>query len=298
MWIHFSKNSSNSYGGGLNEPFRYFGRLLSDRFQTESINFPYKEIEICLAFPSSKNDNEKRKEWFEKLPHYYRGKTMIRVTLPISSQEKNLADVMEVINKAFEIIINKKKKDDNYDAQKLKTTLANLEKELQETDLWKLNSKYENLLRQETIERNRLERITRQQANIEKKKLIYDLRLYNHLPNTDEKYFFPHNRQVCEMVFEELHKNKFRLPDYTHMLVVVSDTFENALYSTTKVYNWQGFGLAVFKDYTDFPTKTEIEKKRIIFDLVKQGLNDMAEIDKLDKKVLNEILDKVENNIK
>nr|WP_199000940.1 hypothetical protein [Flavobacterium sp. ASV13] len=298
MWIHFSKNSSNSYGGGLIEPFRYFGRLLSDKFQSENINFPYKEIEICMAFPSLKKDDEKRKEWFEKLPHYYRGKTMIRVTLPISSQEKNLADVLEVINKAFEIIINKKKKDDGYDPQKLKATLLNLEKELQETDLWKLNSKYENLLRQEAIERNRLERISREQANGEKKKLIYDLRLYSYFPNTDEKYLFPYNRQVCEMVFEELHKNKFRLPDYTHMLVVVSDSFESALYSATKVYNWQGFGLAVYKDYADYPSKTEIEKKRIVFSLLKQGLNDMAEIDRLDKKTLNEVLDKVENSIK
>ncbi|WP_203558378.1 hypothetical protein, partial [Bacteroides sp. 224] len=84
----------------------------------------------------------------------------------------------------------------------------------------------------------------------------------------------------------------------THILINVSDTFENALSHAMKVYNWQGFGLAVYKNYADFPTKTEIEKRRIVFDLIKQGLNDIAEVDKLDRKTLNEVLDEVEKSIK
>ena len=47
----------------------------------------------------------------------------------------------------------------------------------------------------------------------------------------------------------------------------------------------------------DYETKTEIEKQKIIFSLIKEGLYDIARIDKLDVKVLNEVLDEVEKKI-
>jgi len=223
---------------------------------------------------------------------------MIRVILPVEKQEENLADVFQIIYTAFDILTSKKKKDDNYNPDKLKSTLCHLEQELKTVDLWELNSRYENLFRQEAIEKNRQDRIAREQTDTEKKKLIYDLRLYNRIPNTDEKFFFPYNRQICELIYEELRKKKFRLASYTHMLINVSDTFENALYHSTKLYDWQGFGIAVYTNYAEFPAKNKAEKQRIVFDLVKQGLNDMAEVDKLDKKTLNEVLDEVEKKIK
>ena len=299
IWIHFSKSSYGTYGGGLKEPFEYFGRMISDSFKKENIELPFEEIEIQLAFFSPKSEkNEVYSEWYKKLPYYYRGKKMTRVVLPVEEEENNLADVFLFVYKAFEIITSKKKKDDNYNPDKLKSTLLQLEEELKIADLWKLHSKYENILRQETIEKNRQDRIIREQTNSEKKKLIYDLRLYNSIPNTEEKFFFPYNKQICEMIYEELRKKKFRLPNYTHMLVIVSDTFENALYHAIKIYNWQGFGIAVYNNHKDYSTKNEIEKQRVVFDLIKQGLNDMAEVDKLDKKMLNEVLDEVEKSIK
>ena len=299
IWIHFPKSGYGTYGGGLKEPFAYFGRIISDSFEKEKIELPFDEIEIQLAFfsPKAKKD-EVYAEWYKKLPYYYRGKKMIRVILPVEKEEDNLADVFLFIHKAFEIITSKKKKDDNYNPDKLKSTLFQLEEELKTADLWALNSRYENILRQETIEKNRQDRIVREQANDEKKKLIYDLRLYDYFPNREEKYFVPYNRQICEKIYDRLREKKFRLTSYTHMLVVVSDSFENALYHAVKIYGWQGFGIAVYENYKDYSTKNEIEKQHIIFNLIKQGLNDMADVDKLDKKTLNEVLDEVEKSIK
>lgn len=298
MWIHFSKSSSGSYGGGLTEPFCYFGRIISDKFQSENIEFPYGEIEICLAFSSAKSkENQQHKEWFEKLPHYYRGKTMVRVTLPMVEEEKNITNVLQFIYKAFDIIISKKKKDDNYDPLKLKETLFQLGKELQETDLWELNLRYENLVKQETIEKYRIERAVREQSNEEKKKLIYDLRFMYYLPNIDKLYFSPYEYRFCERILGKLREKKFRLPNYTHLYIMVSDTFENALYHTGRVQNWYVYGIAVLENFEDYPLKQEIEKQRIVFDLIKQGLNDIAKIDKLDTQILNEALDEVEQKL-
>ena len=61
-----------------------------------------------------------------------------------------------------------------------------------------------------------------------------------------------------------------------------------AFYELEECFNFQ-----IYSDECGF---SKPNKK--IFDLVKEGLNDMAEIDKLDKKTLNEILDKVEKRIK
>jgi len=142
MQISFIKSGFNSYGGTFNEPFRYFGRIISDRFKKEEIEFTFKEIEIILSVFSNKQkqkENEAYNEWYNKLPRYFRSKNKVIVTLPILETEKTLEDVFKSIYLAFEIIISKKKKDDIYDQDKIKQILSLLEAELNKTDLWELN---------------------------------------------------------------------------------------------------------------------------------------------------------------
>lgn len=299
MWIHFSKRSYGSSGGGLNEPFRHFGRIIADKFQSDNIEFPYGEIEIGLAFPSSKaKDNQKYCEWFDKLPHYYRSKTMVRVTLPMmEEEEENITSVLQFINKAFEIIVSKKKKEDGYETVKLKASLFQLGKELQEINLWELNNRYENIIRKEAIEKRKQQRAIREKANEEKKKLIYDLRFMYYLPNIGKLYFSPYSERFCDLILEKLREIKFRLPNYTHLYIMVSDTLENSLYHAVRAENWFVYGITAIKNHSEYPRKNEIEKQRIVFDLIKQGLNDIAKIDKLDTQSLNEALDEVEQQL-
>lgn len=110
MWIHFSRTEHGSSGGGLDAPFNYMGRIISDKFQVEKIEFLYEEIEINLVFSSPEEKNEKYREWCNKLPYYYRGKNMIRVSLSVLEREKTLADVFKFIYGAFSVIISKKKR--------------------------------------------------------------------------------------------------------------------------------------------------------------------------------------------
>lgn len=298
MWIHFSKSNYGSYGGGLNEPFLYFGRIISDRLKEKNIEFPFEEIEIQLATFSQKGKkNEEYTEWYKKLPYYYRGKKMLRVTLPVEKEEDNLTEVFMLIHKAFETIISKKKKDDNYDSNKLKSTLLQLEEELKVTDLWQLNSRYENILRQEAIEKRLQERAIREKANDEKKKLVSDLRFDYRFTNIEKLYFAPYANRFCNKILEKLREKKFRLPNYTHLYIMVSDSFENALYHSVRVDNWFVYGVAILENYVDYATMKEVDKKRIVFDLIKQGLNDIAKIDKLDSKTLNDVLEEVEHDI-
>lgn len=293
MWIHFSKSGDSWGGGTLNEPFIYFGRIIADRFKAEDIQFPYGEIDICLTLPPI-DENKQRKVWFNKLPHYYRGKTMIRISLPIIEQEQNLQDVFKFIHKAFDIIISKKKKGDSYDTNKLQNALCELERELQETDLWELHNKNKKLINQETIEKHKQERNTRKQSNLENKRLIRDLRLMYSFPDVELKYFSPYENIFCDNVLQKLRDRKFKLPNYDHLYIQVSDTFDNALLRSIRAEKWFVYGIAVLENYNEYPKKQEVEKKRIVFDLLKQGLMDIAIIDKLDVEILNEVLDEEE----
>ena len=234
------------YGGGLNEPFRYMGRVISDRFQSENIKFPYKEIEIQLTFLKPNEKNEKHLNFYAKLPNYYRGKNMIRVSVPFSmEQEQNLSDLFQLIYKVFDIIVSKKKNDDVFNPEKIKTSLLKLEEELQMVDLWELNQTYKNLLRQEALEKRKQERKIREQADNKGKRLIYDLRLYYRFENVEKLYFAPYDNRFCDKILEKLRQRKFKLPNYSHLYIMVSDTFENALYHAVRAENWFVYGLAV-----------------------------------------------------
>ncbi|QSW88668.1 hypothetical protein J0383_20805 [Flavobacterium endoglycinae] len=300
MDIYFIKSGYNSYGGGFKAPFTHLGRIISDRFEAEKIEFSFQEIEIQLAIFSNKpkgNNKEVYTNWFNKLPVYYRGKSMVRVTLPIFKNEEDLNDIFKWIHEVFEIIARKKKKDDVLNVERMKEVLILLETELNKTDLWELNKKYESILRQETIAKRLKERTERQNRVIENKRLIYDLRFYYRFENIDKLYFTPYDHRLCNKILEKLRERKFRLPDYTHIYLSISNSFENALYEAVRVETWFAYGVAVLENYTDYENKNEKEKQRIVFDLLKQGLHDIANIDKLDMDVLNEVLNEVEQGL-
>ncbi|RYJ39084.1 hypothetical protein NU08_1922 [Flavobacterium anhuiense] len=266
MQIYFIKSGFNSYGGTFNEPFRYLGNIISDRFRTEGVEFPFKEIEIILALFSNKpkgKDKEIYNDWFNKLPRFYRGKNILSVTLPVFANEKSLEDIFQLIYRGFELIFAKKKKDDLYDIEKVKQVLSLLEIELQNTDLRKLNEEYESLLYQEALTRRTEDRKERENRSVENKKAIRDLRFYYHFENIGYRYFDPYDSEICDKILNKLRDRKFKLPDYTHLYIQVSDSFENSLYNTVRNENCYVCGIAVLKDYKDYQKKKEEEKKRI-----------------------------------
>jgi len=153
------------------------------------------------------------------------------------------------------------------------------------------------LLFEEALARRIEERNERENRNIENKKAIRDIRFYYHFKNVGYRYFDSYDNDFCDKILTKLREKKFKLPDYTHLYVIVSDSFQNALYETVRSENWFICGIAVLKDYKDYPKKNEAEKKRIVFNLIKEGLLDIAKIDKLDIETLNDVLDEVESEI-
>ena len=301
MQIYINHTTYNTYGGGFDKPLTYLNSIISDRFQAENIEFPYREIEIMFAYLLHKVKDAQYIEWYNKLPYYHRGKNSVEITLPVPAKPSSLVDIFAHLNEAFDILISKKKRTDTFDSDKVKATLLQLEQELQSSDLYEIHANYEAAYRQNRIDKVLQDRAAREQNEKEKKQLIRDLRFYTGFSGRERQYLGPDDQHLCNAItygiLEKLRENKFRLPGYTHLYIMVSDSFENALYESLKLESWHEYGIAVLQDYTNFTLKKEHEKKRIIFDLIKQGLYDIAKIDKLDIDVLNEALNEVESKL-
>ncbi len=298
MEISIVKSTYNSYGGTFSAPFTYLYQIIADKFAEHQITFPYKEIEIGLAYPSnSRRKNKDYNEWFEKLPNYYRGKNKVKATIPIENSDENLNTIFDLLNSAFELVLKKKKKTDDYNSQKVVDVLSELKKEMSEVDLWELHTKQRNLITEKRIAKILKNRQERENSNTENKRLIQDIRLYTTFNSNGKNPFLPYSGQFCDKILEKLRKVKFRLPDYTHLYINVSDTFENALYDTLRLYSWYAYGIAIYEDFENYEKLKEEDKKRVIFDLIKEGLYDTAKIDKLDINVLTKVINKTETEI-
>ncbi|ABQ03697.1 hypothetical protein [Flavobacterium johnsoniae] len=294
MDIDFLKNDFIVYGGGLIEPFQYFGRIISDKLKQEKIDFPVKEFEINLVNISSLTKVE-QEEYCSKLPYYYRGKNMISLVLLVLEAEKTVENVFQFFYNAFDILFAKKKKNDNYDVEKVRQILTVLELELKNVDLLKLNKQYDIIFREENLAKRIFEREERRNRIVENKRLIKDVRFYPCFKSVHEAYFKFYDKEFCCKILIKLRERKFKLPDYTHLYIKVSDSFENALLETITSESWYICGVAVLDDFVNYSNKTQLQQKRIIFNLISEGLNDIAAIDKLDIHVLNVVLKEVEN---
>lgn len=295
MRIILSESSYGTYAAGFSAPFTYIGRILSETLD-ETVKFPVKEIEIERChFKSNLQDDKTYMEWFNKLPYYRRGKNFIHVYLPNTDEQVKLETVLRNIEDAFSIILSKKKKDDTYDSIKVQSALMKLKCFLLNNDIQAIHRQYEQLVTKERLKDRMQERETRGKTEVKADRLIRDIRLYYRFAGIGKLFFAPFDTFLTEEILSELRKNKFRLPKYTHLYIMVSDTFDNALLEAVQYEAWHIWGIATLSNYTEYPDLNDRQKQKIVFDLICTGLNDIAEIDKLDRNMLNNVLDKIKS---
>lgn len=295
MRIILSESSYGTYGAGLSAPFTYMGRILSDLLD-EVVNFPFREIEIeCCHFIKKLNADKKYIESFSKLPYYRRGKNSIYICLPNTDGQIKLEIALRNIEYAFSIILSKKKKDDTYDSVKVQSALMNLKYFLLNNDIWAIHRQYELLVAKEKLKDRMQEREIRSKTEVKADKLIRDIRLYYRFAGIGNLFFAPFDTFLTEEILSELRKYKFRLPKYTHLYIMVSDAFDNALLEAVQYESWYIWGIATLSNYTEYPDLDDRQKQKIVFDLICKGLNDIAEIDKLDSNMLNNVLDTIKS---
>lgn len=297
MKITFKKQECGSTGGSLEKPLWYLGRIIEERFEKENIEFNVEEIEIVFSYKSEETESEIYKNWHKKLPVYYRGKNLARVHLAVSNREDNLDNVFEQVNTAFEILEIKKRKSESLSLDKIKSILNDQFIKLKETDLWALHKEYDELNKKENIAKRIEERVKREEESVISNRLIYDLRFHYFFPEVEKLYFAPYDNEICQNLLERIRSKGFKLPNYTHLCVMVSNNLENALFKAVRGAQWFAYGISIYEDYDGFKILNDNQKRKTVFDLMKNGMLDAARIDKLDIKILNSVFKEFENEM-
>nr|WP_315417499.1 hypothetical protein [uncultured Pedobacter sp.] len=304
MNIQFNISKFGSYGGGLNRPFQWLGRIISDHITSDGLKSTFSEIEIIFTYPLMNKKGEDElvyKNWFSKLPStkFTKNRTIVKVTIPFCDAHlkvlpMGLDNIFQETVKAFELIRIKKKQDDIFETSKILASLTVLQKQLKLENLESINQKYELQLNEEIVKKNKQNRINRKSANAELDRLIKDIRIYHHFESINRYCFSPYDQEFIKEILVRLRDKKFKLPGYTHIYIMVSDSPQNALLHSIVTLPWYEYGVAVLENPELYIKKSEKEKKMIVFNLLKDGLTDIAKTDKLDLKALNKVLHEID----
>lgn len=299
-----------TYGGDVSkfyqEEFRYLGAAISEFISENKIRSSIEYLEIKFYFYQEIDSEEKRvlqERWLSSLPRVrlLKNKTSLHLEKHFVGIDKerreflpSFDDVLHELTEALKIISKKKK--DVLEIEKLIDLLPLFFDEYRKN--WRrIRDHYKQKRIQEAIKKANEDRESRRNADIEKTRLIYDLRFYPEFENYDHRNSFmaSFGEKICLEILRELRNMKFRLPKYDHIYIKASDHIDRALSGCVRTDTWYVWGIAILEDIQLFLSKNENDQKKVIFELIQQGMYDVAEIDRLDTNVLKEVFDKVES---
>lgn len=312
MKITFSSVSFKVEGIGMKPPFTYFSAYLSEYLQAKTFSSTIEYILFIFAYPTpipfrNKNiEKEEYMDWYSKLPLWRTAnkRTTATMTIPFPEFLKYLSgryneeEMLEVLTvkliEMFEVIGQKLRKGDVLEHKKIIEYIEEIRRNTTKEDLWEIERRYEAKNKAHTITLNREDREKPKNIEGANKVFIRDIKLYDHFDNINAKLFSPYDAIICSKIVDLLKPYKFKCPGFTHIYISVSDSFDNALYHTTRAEKWFAYGVATLENPAEYAKKTVMEKKKIVFDLIKTGILDIAVPSKLDLDVLQQVLNEVE----
>jgi hypothetical protein len=137
------------------------------------------------------------------------------------------------------------------------------------------------------VEIVKLSREIRQALNTPPNAPIRDVRLFFNY--TIPKSLLYLNR-YCDIVLSRLITKKFLCPNYHHLYIRVANTKEDALANIVIAEEWHTYGIAVLKEET-LLSADEDEKQLLVLNAIKDGLLDIAALDKLDKAKIEQAIE-------
>ncbi|MDR1975751.1 MAG: hypothetical protein LBQ18_02020 [Campylobacteraceae bacterium] len=285
----------NQYGAGLRAPFEYFHDYLSDAWA----DIPFGELEIVFAYPpKSYSKDDTFMKWYSDLPFvkFYKKRSCFTITVTFEKlRNLDMLPLNTLFDKLYEVIDILDAKYKNREAFiAMRQKLSKVQDLLSIEKLREMNKEYEKRARQNLLEKILKDREARASAKIEPNKLIRDIRFYYHLDGVGHQYFTPYSDMLTGLILRRLRELKFKLPNYTHLYISVADSYENALSHAGATEKWFVYGFAALANAHEYAAKSEQEKKRIVFNLIKEGLLDIAKSDKLNISILEAALNEVE----
>lgn len=284
---------------------RYLYRILPDFLAEHGITTSIKEMEVTFCTPNPKSTTPEQDDYLNKLPYirFTKNRTHVSITKRFlgkhGDEQPTIDNILFEFIEIFQLLENKKKADDDFQTEKILALLSQLAQELNR-DLDFYNQKTAQIIRQEQIDMAIQDRQVRSEHREPAKRLIRDIRLmyhFNHAKINHIGYFLPYDNQLCDKILSKLREKKFRLPNYDHLYIMVSDSVDDALSHAFRAARWFVYGVAVLEHPEQYQHLSPKEQKKLIFHLIKQGLLDIARVDHLDMTILNEVLDNIEQSI-
>jgi hypothetical protein len=321
MKIYLSPKTVGTSGGGLNGNLKYFDRLIQSELDKSSFQSSFNELWLGIFYPamyvvqgivgmeitfnkyyetlpfSRMNRKFKTIDITLKAPEFsehFQKKEQVSYNdkFEIADKYKNISEpelAKILIDKYFEalqIIKSKLKKEDTFDFEIFENILTTIRQKITLEFLIK-TSQEENIKSQKAqIENCETNRQERKNKSLISDTLIRDIRLFfaYELPRS----LFYLNR-YADILLRQLIYKDFKCPHYHHLYVSIADTKEEALKRAIVVEDWFTYGIAVLKEETLLKAD-HTEQQALVLNALKEGLLDIAELDKLDKtKILDAI---------
>lgn len=254
-----------------------------DTLPLSRIDRRYKRLEVGLKAPEFSEIIQKEDQI--KYEHKFNIESKYK-----NIQETELAKIL--IDKYLQAaeIIESKLTDDDFDFELFKSTLSSIKQ--------KINLEFLKVSNADQIERQRKKRIKialekRKQRELETKpvdKQIRDLRIYyNGLP---KGALYPYDYQYAAIFLNLLRKNGLLCPGYHHLYIQVAKTFDDGLINSVAFEDWYVDGVSVI-DFDSYKNQTEKEKEETVFNVIVNGLFDIAAIDKLNKSIIEKTVEEI-----
>lgn len=322
--LHLS--TVGGYGGPLSENLRHLDRYISQELEKAGFSTVFDYFELCLFYPPMyvlegiKGMEVNFNSYYARLPfsRIDRKNKQIAVSLQapefsehiqsekakgqkyqfeIELKYKNLDEVflanvlLDKYIDAAKLLQVKLKGGDSFDTEVFISVINSVKNQITPQFLERVKEEQMAKIRQDGIQRALEKRENRRQLNLPKDKLIRDIRVYSDGDKLN-KALNPYAYRYAQILLNKLYNNGFMCPGYHHLYIQVAETTDAALLRSSNIEPWYICGIATI-NYDSYIKLSEQEKEKAVFDLIIEGLKDIAVIDKLDMDILNRTIDEI-----
>lgn len=325
MKIYLMPSTAGRYGGGLNGNLKNLVAIIQNRLDSSGFISSFDEFWLTIFYPplyvlpgvaGIENDFKKV---FETLPSSFVNRRYKKIDVnlkafefsehidmpdqkkykhqfEVDEQYRNLSEIelahilIDKYLEAGSIVKSKLKKDDFFDFDAFKNILTLLKSQISSNFLEVENIKFSIKLKADTLKRAIDLRDERSKLDKVKDKRIRDFRVYDFDLGT--KALYPYAYQYCEIFLNILKKKNLLCPVYHHLYIQICKTMDVCLERSFTYNHWYINGLSII-DYDNYLAQSEAEKQETVFDLIVNGLRDIAHIDKLDDEIIESTIQEI-----
>lgn len=325
MKIYLHPTTVGRTGGPLNGNLKYLDSYIQSELDRSGFQSSFDGLWFGISFmplyisPGIANMEEGYRSFYDSLPYSRlnrKNKTIdVTVKAPefaehfqeaISSKKKagsesatesnsksetELAQILlDKYLEVADVIRSKLKKDDVFDHKTFKTVIESIRPKLNADFLISTSNIEHDRQQQAEIEIAENKREERRKSDLVKDTLIRDIRLYFNY-DLPKKLFYL--RRYAEIVLGLLIRKNFLCPHYHHLYIRIANTKEEAIINAFPIEDWHIYGIAVLKEEVLLHAAPSVQQS-LVLNALKDGLLDIAELDKLDKTKIIEAIKEAE----